>query len=368
MKPFNLMSFSKGITKNIPGILADFADTTDWVSTGNYVMNYRISGDFRKGIPFGGMTTLAGESGAGKSLIASSIVKEAQKNDILTIWIDSENAIQTRWAMGAGIDVNPEIFQPMKVTYISETSKLIHSLLDDLIEDRKNNPDNPQKVLIVLDSLGALQNESSIDDIKNGDSKSDMGRKAKEIKAFIVSLITPLMKANACLVLTNHTYAAMDQYADPVVSGGKGLIYASQIILNIMNFKNKEDADGKKTKEVDGIKPSLLVQKTRYTKTFKRFRMSIPYGKGVPLYSGLFEFLYEDEGILVKEGNKYRYVFETGEFISKYRKDFTPNDYELIVDDFMEKVNKNPTLYFDPSKDILSDEQIANGGLIGLDD
>ena len=70
-KPYDFSKFRKDITKSIDGMSVGFNDPTDWVSTGNYALNYLISGDFNKGIPLGKVTVFAGESGAGKSYFAS---------------------------------------------------------------------------------------------------------------------------------------------------------------------------------------------------------------------------------------------------------------------------------------------------------
>ena len=66
-KPFDVSKFRKDITKSIDGLSIGFNDPTDWISTGNYALNYLISGDFHKGCPLGKVTVFAGESGAGKS-------------------------------------------------------------------------------------------------------------------------------------------------------------------------------------------------------------------------------------------------------------------------------------------------------------
>ena len=79
-KPFDVSKFRKEITKSIEGLSIGYNDPTDWISTGNYGLNYLISGDFNKGVPLGKVTVFAGESGAGKSFIAYSICKSAQKS------------------------------------------------------------------------------------------------------------------------------------------------------------------------------------------------------------------------------------------------------------------------------------------------
>jgi len=55
-KPFDISKFRKDITKSIQGLSIGFNDPTDWIGTGNYALNYLISGDFNKGIPLGKVT------------------------------------------------------------------------------------------------------------------------------------------------------------------------------------------------------------------------------------------------------------------------------------------------------------------------
>ena len=63
MKPFDVSKFRKAVDKSIEGLSIGFNDPTDWISTGNYTLNYLISGDFNKGIPLGKVSVFAGESG-----------------------------------------------------------------------------------------------------------------------------------------------------------------------------------------------------------------------------------------------------------------------------------------------------------------
>ena len=79
-KAFDISKFRKSITKSIDGLGIGFNDPTDWISTGNFALNYLISGSFFKGIPLGKVTVFAGESGAGKSYICSgNIIKHIRQ-------------------------------------------------------------------------------------------------------------------------------------------------------------------------------------------------------------------------------------------------------------------------------------------------
>jgi len=81
-KAFDISKFRKSITKSIDGLGIGFNDPTDWISTGNYALNYLISGDFFKGVPLGKVTVFAGESGAGKSYICSGNIIKSAKNKV----------------------------------------------------------------------------------------------------------------------------------------------------------------------------------------------------------------------------------------------------------------------------------------------
>ena len=74
-KPFDISKFRKSITKSIDGLGIGFNDPTDWISTGNYTLNYLLSGDFHTGIPMGKVTVFAGESGAGKTISARYVMR-----------------------------------------------------------------------------------------------------------------------------------------------------------------------------------------------------------------------------------------------------------------------------------------------------
>ena len=109
-KPFDVSKYRKDITKSIDGLSIGFHDPTDWVSTGNYALNYLISGDFYKGVPMGKVTVFAGESGAGKSYFASAnIVKNAQEQGIFVVLIDSENALDETWLHALGVDTDERV-------------------------------------------------------------------------------------------------------------------------------------------------------------------------------------------------------------------------------------------------------------------
>jgi recombination protein RecA len=336
-RPFDVSKFRKSITKAIDGLSIGFNDPTDWVSTGNYALNYRISGDFFKGIPLGKVTVFAGESGAGKSYICSgNLVKYAQDQGIFVVLIDSENALDETWLHALGVDTSEEKLLKLNMAMIDDVARTISEFMKGYKE--MSDEDKP-KVLFVVDSLGMLLTPTDVNQFEAGDMKGDMGRKPKALTALVRNCVNMFGSHNVGLVATNHTYASQDMFdPDDKISGGQGFIYASSIVVAIKKLKLKEDADGNKISEVKGIRASCKVMKTRYSKPFETVQIKIPYETGMNPYSGLVD-MFESMKLLTKEGNSLVFTSQEGEIIKKFRKAWERND-DGCLDTVMKEVSE----------------------------
>lgn len=337
-KPFDLSGFRKSITKSIEGLSIGFHDPTDWVSTGNYALNYLISSDFKKGVPLGKVTVFAGESGSGKSFICSgNLVRNAQQQGIYVVLIDSENALDEAWLTALGVDTSEDKLLKLNMAMIDDVAKTISSFM----KDYKAMPDNERpKVLFVVDSLGMLMSPTEVNQFDAGEMKGDMGRKPKALKALVTNCVNMFGSCNVGLVATNHSYASQDPYSpDPIVSGGSGFVYASSILVAMKKLKLKEDEDGNKTSEVLGIRAGCKIMKTRYAKPFEDIQIQIPYETGMNPYSGFFD-LIEKREMIKKEGNRYAYTDLNGEIHKYFRKEWNKNEngiMDLVMEEFHEK-------------------------------
>ena len=314
---------------------AGFNDPTDWISTGNYALNYLISGDFNKGVPMGKVTVFAGESGAGKSYICSgNIVKAAQDQGIFVVLIDSENALDEAWLHALDVDTSEEKLLKLNMSMIDDVAKTISVFMTDY--KAMNEEDRP-KVLFVIDSLGMLLTPTDVDQFNKGDMKGDMGRKPKALTALVRNTVNMIGSHNVGLVCTNHTYASQDMFdPDDKISGGQGFIYASSIVVAMKKLKLKEDEDGNKTTTVQGIRAGCKVMKTRYAKPFEGVQVKIPYETGMNPYSGLLE-LFEAKGLIVKSGNRLAYTTLDGEELLDYRKKWTGELLDKVMSDYLIK-------------------------------
>jgi hypothetical protein len=167
--------------------------------------------------------------------------------------------------------------------------------------------------------------------------KGDMGRKAKALKALVTNCVNMFGAHNVGMVVTNHTYASQDMFdPDDKISGGSGFVYASSMVVAMKKLKLKEDEDGNKTSTVNGIRAACKVMKTRYAKPFESVQVKIPYETGMDPYSGLFD-LFEAKNLLEKVGNRYKYVSSEGKETLEYRKNWTGELLEMIMNDLPAK-------------------------------
>ena len=320
-----------------------FNDPTDWISTGNYTLNYLLSGDFNKGIPLGKVTVFAGESGAGKSFICSgNIVRHAQEQGIYVILIDTENALDEAWLHALGVDTGEDKLLKLNMAMIDDVAKVIS---DFVKEYRTLAEEDRPKVLFVLDSLGMMLTPTDVNQFEAGEMKGDMGRKPKALTALVRNCVNMFGTLNLGLVATNHTYASQDMFdPDDKISGGQGFIYASSIVVAMRKLKLKTDADGNKTTTVNGIRAACKIMKTRYAKPFESVQVEIPYETGMSPYSGMVDML-EAKNLLTKEGNSLVYKLVDGTVIKKFRKAWERNEDECL-DKVMKEISSdvNPLL------------------------
>ena len=332
-KAFDISKFRKSITKSIDGLSIGFNDPTDWVSTSNYALNYLISGDFHRGIPLGKVTVFAGESGAGKSFIcAGNIVKNAQEQGIYPILIDTENALDESWLHALGVDTNPDKLLKLNMAMIDDVAKTITEFIAEYkLMDEAERP----KILFVIDSLGMLLTPTDVNQFQAGDLKGDMGRKPKALTSLVRNCVNMFGNHNVGMVCTNHTYASQDMFdPDDKISGGQGFVYASSIVVAMKKLKLKEDEDGNKVAEVNGIRASCKIMKTRYSKPFETLQIKIPYSTGMNPYSGLVD-MFEKQGLLKQSGNRLAWIDpETGEEFKFYRKEWKDDKLDMIMEKF----------------------------------
>ena len=261
----------------------------------------------------------------------------AQEQGIFCVALDSENALHEDWLQALGVDTSADKLLRISVAMVDDVAKIISDFISNYAKEYESKEESERpKILFIIDSLGMLLTPTDRDQFEKGDMKGDLGRKAKSLTALIRNCVNMFGAYNVGLVATNHTYASQDMFdPDDKISGGQGFVYASSVVVAMKKLKLKEDEDGNKISDVTGIRAAIKVMKTRFNKPFESVQVKIPYEKGMDPYSGLVD-LFEKKGLLVKEGNRLKYVDKAGQEHKHYRKQWTGELMDMIMSDFNE--------------------------------
>lgn len=276
------------IAKSTPIQIVNEVKEKTFISTGVYLLDACMSAKLLGGgIPASRITGLIGESGTGKSFIAYSICKSAQKIGYSVVFIDTEESIDLGDFPKYGVDNSPEKMRLVRSNKVEEINIALTKLLDELKEAKLNGYEIP-KILIVLDSIGMMTSNKEKTDILEGKIKQDMTR-AKSLNALFRSINSDLGYLNIPLVACNHSYMSQDLFPHEIAKGGMGLIYAASILGFLSKSKLKEGLEDDMDMGQSGITVLFKTQKNRFAKP-KKIRFDISFIHGMNPYTGLDAF------------------------------------------------------------------------------
>jgi RecA/RadA recombinase len=309
-----MKDFSKSLEK-MDGVSQTSEPPRFWIDSGNYVLNYILSGDFHHAIPQGRVTGLAGPSGSGKSFIQCNVARQAQTDlDASVVMIDTENALDDSFTSKIGIDPDRPDYCYISAITIGQVVKICSDFVKGYKKDYGEDPDAP-KVLLVIDSLDMLLTDTEDKHFSSGENKGDQGQRAKQIKAFLRNMVQQIKNLNIAMVITHQVYAATQEMILKGQSDGNWVIngavrYSLSHLALLTKLKLKDGT------EITGIKMKCQAVKTRFTKPFQDVVIEVPYDTGMNPYSGLAE-VAEALGILEKRGSYKRIVGTETQFYAK---------------------------------------------------
>lgn len=315
----------KQITKDLTkaGISVGISEPDNYISIGNHALNFNATGDFTRGIPNRRSVLFWGESGTGKSMLAGTIAKNAQDKGYFVVYIDTEQAIHTKYLEKIGVKIDDDHFYATRISTITELTKNFSSMLKAFDED--------DKVCYIIDSLSNLETETGEDDFEKGVVKGDMGQLAKQLKKFMKNANNKIGDRDNFLICTAHAYqnqTPMNGEGLWLTSGGKGFIYLPSISFLLTKLKLKDEKDAKK---ITGIRLTAEVTKSRFTQVGLKSQLEVPYESGIDPLDGLFDIALE-HGIVHKVSQGW-YGFpdpETGELVKFQKTNFSTYAPQLL--------------------------------------
>lgn len=235
-------------------------------------INIAFSGSVKQGGILPGITTFAGKSKHGKSILGLSAVQQIMKyykdkgEDCPCLFYDSEFGTPKSYLDTFNIDSENVLHCP--ITNIEELKFDIVSQLEALTDK--------DHLVIFIDSIGNAASKKEVEDTMADKSTADMTR-AKQLKSMF-RMITPYMRIKKIhMVVINHTYETIEMFSKTVVGGGcftagTNVIMADGTLQQIQNIKVGDQVmtyDGAKTVLTAWDKDSLIEpEPTLYTVTF----------------------------------------------------------------------------------------------------
>lgn len=285
---------------------SSMATVTEYLDSGSYAINRVLTGDIHKGFPVGRITTIYGESGSGKSLLAANAIIDALKNKNFqcVYYFDSEGGALWSYIKNGGVDLS--LIEHVPVHSIEDCATKMLQLYDSLVQastEYKKDPNNNDepRILCVLDSFGALAADKLVTDAAKDKMAQDMGLGAKLKNNMVRGLMMRVVQSNCPLIIINHTYsdpAALFTSKFKAIPGGEGIKFASHVMLQMTKllikssdteFLTGNESDNDDVGLYKGNRIRAFCVKNRVAKPCYEATMFIDFNVGIAKYDGLIE-------------------------------------------------------------------------------
>jgi len=284
--------------KNV-SLFTDAVRDRGYIDTGIEGLNYIISGDVAKGIPYGRVVELYGNESNGKSSVGYSILAHAQRHNILPILLDAEGVFDNVQAERCGID-------PSKLLYMeSNSAERMFATLNQIIIQNKTTP-----MIALCDSIAALglheelladeepivvngrkaSEKAQIDMLHKAYNSNQPGVLARKLSK-VFNFITPALSSSNCALLClNQARMNLSRFVPTIdTTGGKALKFYSSVRIQI----EKIDVIKEKVNNTDvsvGIQTRLTSAKNKVYRPYLSFDLPILFKTGVDREGALFDF------------------------------------------------------------------------------
>lgn len=293
----------KNSTIKIADVLKDsvFFNDVDETATDIPAINIALSGSIKGGLK-SGILTIAGPSRHFKSMygliLAAAYLKKHP--DAALLLYDCEFGSPREYFESVGID-------PARVLHVP--IKNLEELKFDIVKQLEAT-EKGEKLFIMIDSIGNLASLKEADDAIDGKSVGDMSR-AKFIKG-LYRIITPYLRIKDIpLVQIAHIYMTQEIYSKAVVSGGTGIMLASD---NVWLIGRSQDKDGT---ELNGYNFTIRIEKSRYVREKSAIPITVKFEGGISKFTGLLDIGLDSKAVIKPSNGWYSRVSDTGEIEAK---------------------------------------------------
>ncbi len=263
----------------------DAALVPGWLDTGNYALNWAISGRFGGGYPLGHTVEIFGDPSTGKSFLVGRAVAMVQAANGVAMIDDVEGAYNVKWMETLGINVDHVAHAHSRTVkdHLKLTKKFIETFQKLEAAGEIKGPG-----LLACDSLASLSTDHELETQLD---KRDM-TKAGELKAFFRIVAGDLYGQQITYISTNHKTANIgNRFQKTTTSGGGGPKYQASVRIDLRGVsKLKAEQEGS---DFVGVMCRAFIDKNRLAPPWKEVRLAIPFHQPISRASGLITVLLE---------------------------------------------------------------------------
>ena len=307
-KNFTIADFYKKLSKEDKAMVLDLQNrkSIDFIPTGSWILNYLIGDGTMTGkpggFPRGHISEVFGDESCGKSTIAMSAIREAQKLGGLGVLMDFEKTFHPDYAEKLGVDTDKNKLLVLQPNYFEAGARMIG---DTLLM---------KPYIIVADSVSAMTPKSILEG--TADDTVAIGLQARLMSYFLSYISKFLKDANTSLLFTNQLRSVIkkNKYQggpDEESSGGHALkFYASVRLMlkksSVEKVAVKSRLTGKEDKEPVNITIKASVVKNKIDKPYRSAPLYIRFGEGVDNILSLIK-LATNIGVIRKSGSFFTF-------------------------------------------------------------
>ena len=307
----------------------------EFFDSGNYALNYILSGNFEAGMPENQVINVHGDSMTGKSLMIYNCIANFLKkySDGVVILDDTEYSYVNY--LGSTLQIDESRFIRISTSTVEEHSKVVFfggtiksiDELGDPVDIKIDEPLVPKlykqgikHILIAVDSIAAWSTEHEID-IKL--EKPDMS-KAKILRALLRTIMPEIKKYGLTYMISNHMIFNIGDMWGPkkIEGGGTSPAYWSAVRL-CLSLAGKIKIGEKKEERIVGVVSRATTVKNRFAPPYRNCEIEIRNDSGMSRFSGLLKLLIDLGIVELKPGGWYTTYdgairFQSKDFESKW--------------------------------------------------